>query len=142
MSPEIIASDACSIICGATLYHFGVLTSNVHMAWMRAIAGRLEMRYRYSGSVVYNTFPWPTPSKEQKTKIENTAQNILNLREKYSDCSLAILYNVLTMPNELLEAHRENDRAVMEAYGFDVKTMTESTCVAELMKLYQKLAEK
>lgn len=142
MSPEIIASDACSIICGATLYHFGVLTSNVHMAWMRAIAGRLEMRYRYSGSVVYNTFPWPTPSKEQKTKIENTAQNILNLREKYSDCSLAILYNVLTMPNELLEAHRANDRAVMEAYCFDVKTMTESTCVAELMKLYQKLVEK
>ena len=142
MPPEIIASDACSIICGATLYHFGVLTSNVHMAWMRAVAGRLEMRYRYSGSIVYNTFPWPTPSEAQKAKIEKTAQNILNLREKYSDCSLAVLYNVLTMPNELLEAHRANDRAVMEAYGFDVKTMTESTCVAELMKLYQKLAKK
>lgn len=142
MPPEIIASDACSIICGATLYHFGVLTSNVHMAWMRAVAGRLEMRYRYSGSIVYNTFPWPTPSEAQKAKIEKTAQNILNLREKYSDCSLAVLYNVLTMPNELLEAHRANDRSVMEAYGFDVKTMTESTCVAELMKLYQKLAKK
>ena len=141
MSPEIIASDACSIICGATLYHFGVLTSNVHMSWMRTVAGRLEMRYRYSGSVVYNTFPWPKPTEAQKAHIEKTAQGILDARALYPDSSLADLYNELTMPKELRAAHRANDKAVMEAYGFYGKHMTEAQCVAELMKLYQKLVE-
>lgn len=139
MSPDVIASDACSIVCGATLYHFGILTSNVHMAWMRAVAGRLEMRYRYSGGVVYNNFPWPTPTPAQRARIERTAQAILDARALYADSSLADLYDELTMPTELRDAHRANDRAVMDAYGLDVKTTTESTCVAYLMKLYQKL---
>ena len=117
----------------------GILTSNVHMAWMRAVAGRLEMRYRYSGGVVYNNFPWPTPTPAQKARIERTAQAILDARALYADSSLADLYDELTMPTELRDAHRANDRAVMDAYGLDVKTTTESTCVAYLMKLYQKL---
>lgn len=142
LDSDIIASNLLFLIPNAMLYHFGVLESNVHMAWMRIVAGRLEMRYRYSKDIVYNNFPWPTPSETQKEKIEKTAQAILDARALYPDSSLADLYDELTMPKELREAHRANDRAVMEAYGFDVKTMTESTCVAELMKLYQKLVEK
>lgn len=141
LSKEVVASNAASFVPDATLYHFGVLTSNVHMAWMRAVCGRLEMRYRYSINVVYNNFPWPTPTEAQKAKIEQTAQAILDARALYPDSSLADLYDELTMPSELRKAHQNNDRAVMQAYGFDVKTMTESTCVAELMKLYQKLVE-
>ena len=117
------------------------LLSNVHMAWMRAVCGRLEMRYRYSKDVVYNNFPWPTPTDEQKAKIEQTAQAILDARALYPDSSLADLYDELTMPVELRRAHQDNDRAVMAAYGFPVKTMTESQCVAELFKLYQQLTK-
>ena len=109
---------------------------------MRAVCGRLEMRYRYSNTLVYNNFPWPTPTDAQKAKIEQTAQAILDARALYPDSSLADLYDELTMPPELRKAHQNNDRAVMQAYGFDVRTMTESSCVAELMKLYQqKVAE-
>ncbi len=139
LPPNVIASNSTTIVPNATLYHFGIITSNVHMAWMRAVCGRLEMRYRYSGGIVYNTFPWPTPTDEQKAAIEKTAQAILDARAKYPDCSLADLYDEVAMPPELRKAHQANDRAVMQAYGFDVKTMTESTCVAELMKMYQKL---
>jgi hypothetical protein len=109
------------------------------MAWMRAVCGRLEMRYRYSKDIVYNNFPWPTPTEQQKQKIEQTAQAILDARALYPDSSLADLYDDLTMPVELRKAHQNNDRAVMQAYGFDVKTMTESLCVAELFKLYKEL---
>ena len=139
MHPDDFVNDAVQIIPSATLYHFGVLTSNVHMAWVRAVCGRLEMRYRYSKDVVYNNFPWPTPTEEQKAKIERTAQAILDARARYPDSSLADLYDELTMPAELRKAHQENDRAVMQAYGFDVKTMTESQCVAELFKLYKEM---
>ena len=139
MSPDVLASDLVFLIPDATLYHFGILESNVHMAWMRAVCGRLEMRYRYSKDVVYNNFPWPTPTDAQKAKIELTAQAILDARAKYPDSSLADLYDDLTMPIELRKAHQDNDRAVMQAYGFDVKTMTESQCVAELFKLYQEI---
>ena len=111
------------------------------MSWMRTVCGRLEMRYRYSKEVVYNTFPWPTPNDAQKAKIENTAQAILDARALYPDCSLADLYDEVAMPPELRKAHQANDKAVMQAYGFDIKTTTESTCVAELMKMYQKLTE-
>lgn len=138
MPPEIIAADSLSIIPDATLYHFGVLTSNVHMAWMRVVCGRLKSDYRYSGSVVYNNFPWCQPTEEQKARIEATAQAILDARAKYPDCSLADLYDEVTMPPELRHAHQENDRAVMAAYGFSTK-MTESECVAELFKMYQNL---
>ena len=141
MTPEYIASDACAVICDAELYLFGILMSNVHNAWMRVVAGRLKSDYRYSGNVVYNNFPWCSPTPEKKAKIEKTAQMILDARAKYPDCSLADLYDETTMPPELHKAHQANDKAVMIAYGFDYKTMTESECVAELMKLYQKLTK-
>lgn len=139
MSPVDICSNAVLLIPEATLYHFGVLESNVHMAWMRAVCGRIKSDYRYSKDVVYNNFPWPNPTEEQKAKIEQTAQAILDARALYPDSSLADLYDELTMPAELRRAHQDNDRAVMQAYGFPVKsTFTESQCVAELFKLYQK----
>ena len=141
LDSNTIAGDKLFVIPDASLYHFGMLTSNVHMAWMRAVCGRLEMRYSYSINIVYNNFPWPTPTKEQRAKIEQTAQAILDARALYPDCSLADLYDEVTMPPELRKAHQQNDKAVMQAYGFDVKTMTESTCVAELMKLYQELTK-
>lgn len=141
MTSEIIASDAVQIVPNATLYEFGVLTSNVHMAWMRAVCGRLKSDYRYSAKIVYNNFPWPTPTEEQKAAIKKTAQAILDARANYPDCSLADLYDEIAMPPELRKAHQANDRAVMQAYGFDVKTMTESTCVAELMRIYQTLTK-
>ena len=138
---SVIPNNAVQFVPDATLYHFGILTSNVHMAWMRIVCGRLEMRYRYSANIVYNNFPWPNPTDEQRTKIEQTAQAILDARALYPDSSLADLYDELTMPVELRKAHQDNDRAVMQAYGFDVKTMTESQCVVELFKLYQELTK-
>lgn len=139
MDNEVICGDANLLIPNITIYHFGVLTSNVHMAWVRAVCGRLEMRYRYSKDIVYNNFPWPEPTEEQRANIEQTAQAILDARALFPNSSLADLYDELTMPVELRRAHQQNDKAVMQAYGFDYKTMTESECVAELMKLYQKL---
>ena len=141
MPPEIIAADSLSIVPGASLYHFGVLTSNVHMAWMRVVAGRLKSDYRYSGSVVYNNFPWPMPTDAQKERIQQTAQAILDARSLYPNSSLADLYDEVIMPIELRRAHQDNDRAVMEAYGFVVKDTTESSCVARLFELYQELAK-
>lgn len=141
VSPEIIVNNAVQIIPNATTYHFGVLTSNVHMAWMRAVCGRIKSDYRYSKDIVYNNFPWPTPTEEQKTKIEQTAQGILDARALYTDCSLADLYDEVTMPVELRRAHQANDKAVMAAYGFPVRTTTEASCVAELMRMYQRLVE-
>lgn len=141
LSPEIIPGDKLFMMQGASLYSLGVLTSNVHMAWMRAVCGRLKSDYSYSNTIVYNNFPWPTPTGEQKAKIEQTAQAILDARALYPDSSLADLYDELTMPPELRKAHQNNDRAVMQAYGFSVKNMTESSCIAALMKLYQKLTK-
>lgn len=142
VSPDVIVSNAVLIIPDANRYHFGVLTSNVHMAWTRAVCGRIKSDYRYSKDIVYNNFPWCNPTPEQKALIEQTAQSILDARALYPDCSLADLYDEVTMPPELRKAHQANDRAVMKAYGFDVKTMTESSCVAELMKMYKRLADK
>ncbi len=151
-----ISSDAVQIVPYATLFHFGVITSSVHMAWMRAVCGRLEMRYRYSKELVYNTFPFVTPKQEtpsdvsnpcgnfprctqaQAEKIEKTAKQILDIREKYPDCSLADLYDETFMPADLRKAHKENDRAVMQAYGFP-QDATESEVVAMLFRLYQKM---
>ena len=138
LTPDTLCSDLVFIIPDATLYHFGVLTSNVHMAWMRTVCGRLKSDYRYSKDIVYNNFPWCNPTTEQKAKIEQTAQAILDARAKYPDSSLADLYDETTMPPELRKAHQANDKAVMQAYGFSIK-MTESECVAELMKMYRKL---
>ena len=148
MSPDEIASDAVQIIPNATLYDFGILTSNVHMAWMRTVAGRLEMRYRYSAKIVYNNFPWPTVTEEQKQFIANAAQKILDARALYPDCSLADLYHPNKMPLELIKAHQENDKAVMKAYGMIKKVngrdkfMNVSETVARLFEMYQELTEK
>ena len=139
MDRSVIASNKLLIVSGAELYHFGVLTSNVHMAWTRTVCGRMKSDYQYSGANVYNPFPWPEPTEVQREKIEQTAQAILDARALYPDCSLADLYDETTMPPELRKAHQANDRAVMQAYGFDVKTTTEASCVAELMKMYQEL---
>lgn len=140
MTPNVLASNLVLIIPDATLYHFGILESNVHMAWMRAVCGRLKSDYRYSKDVVYNNFPWPNPTEEQKAKIEQTAQAILDARAKYPDSSFADMYgDKMYLFPELLKAHQDNDRAVMQAYGFNVKAMTESQCVAELFRLYQEM---
>ena len=111
------------------------------MAWMRAIGGRLEMRYRYSINIVYNNFPWPTPTDQQKEKIEKTAQAILNARANYPDSSLADLYDETLMPADLRKAHKANDRAVMEAYGMLGKVHSEEECVAWLFKMYEELTK-
>ena len=137
LTADVIAGDKIFMMPDATLYHFGVLTSNVHMAWMRAVCGRLEMRYSYSNTIVYNNFPWPTPTADQKEKIEQTAQAILDARALYPDCSLEDLYDEITMPPELRKAHQDNDRAVMQAYGFNIKDMSEADCVAALMEMYK-----
>lgn len=138
---DTIPTNLVLIIPSATLYHFGVLESNVHMAWMRAVCGRLKSDYRYSKDVVYNNFPWPDVTEEQRQRIEQTAQAILDARAKYPDSSLADLYDPNTMPYDLLEAHRANDRAVMAAYGFSMK-LTESECVAKLLEMYSQLVKK
>ena len=132
---ENIASNAVQIIPSATLYHFGILTSDVHMAWMRTVAGRLKSDYRYSKEIVYNNFPWPEPIDSQHEKIESTARQILAARELYPDSSLADLYDRTTMPPELRRAHRDNDRAVRAAYGFPAD-LGEKEVVARLLELY------
>lgn len=134
-----IVTDRVQIIPDANLYDFGVITSNVHMAWMRITCMRMKSDYSYSKDVVYNNFPWPNPTEIQKKKIEQTAQEILDARSKYPNSTLADLYDELTMPPELRRAHQNNDKAVMQAYGFSIKDTTESMCVAELMKMYQKM---
>ena len=139
---DTICTDKLRIVPDATLYHFGVLTSNVHMAWMRAICMRMKSDYSYSRDIVYNNFPWPSPTEEQKVKIEQTAQAILDARALFPESSLADLYDEVAMPPELRKAHQANDRAVMEAYGFPVsRDFQESQCVAELFKLYQSLTK-
>ena len=138
---DIIPGDKLFMVPGASLFHFGILTSNIHMAWTRVVCGRLKSDYSYSNTIVYNNFPWPTPTDAQKQKIEATAKGILDARALYPDASLADLYDPLTMPVELQKAHTANDKAVMEAYGFSTK-MSEADCVAALMKMYQQLTEK
>ena len=140
MPGNTIAADSCTIVCGASLYHFGILESNVHMAWMRVVCGRLKSDYRYSASVVYNNFPWPTPTEEQRRKIESTAQSVIEARANHKDSTLADMYNPSSMPSDLLTAHRNNDRAVMAAYGFSTK-LTESECVAKLFEMYSQLTK-
>lgn len=143
-NPDIVVNDAVQIIPNAEKYHFGIMMSNIHMAWTRAVCGRIKSDYRYSKDIVYNNFPWPEPTDQQKQKIEQTAQAILDARALYPDSSLADLYDELTMPLELRKAHHQNDMAVMQAYGFTKGSdayKSEAACVAELMKLYQKKVE-
>ena len=139
---DVISTNANLIIPNATLFEFGILTSNVHMAWMRMVAGRLKSDYRYSAKIVYNNFPWINPTKKQKEIIERTAQKILDARKLYPECSLAELYGKhFKYYSELYKAHKNNDAAVMNAYGFNWREMSEDDCVAELMKMYQKLID-
>ena len=140
MDKNVICGDANILMPNASIYHFGILESLIHMAWMRTVCGRIKSDYRYSNDIVYNNFLWPTPTDAQKAKIEQTAQAILDARALYPDCSLADLYDELTMPVELRRAHQANDRAVMDAYGFP-KDLPESDIVAALFKMYQKLTE-
>ena len=141
LDDSVICSDALHVIPDAGLYHFGVLESLIHMAWMRIVAGRLEMRYRYSSSLVYNCFVWPSVTEKQRVRIEEAAQGILDARAKYPDSSLAELYSETLMPIELRCAHRENDDAVREAYGFD-EDVSEEGIVAELMGSYVSITKK
>ena len=141
LSVDIIPGNKLFTMQNASLYHFGIMTSNVHMAWMRAVCGRLEMRYSYSNTIVYNNFPWPAITPEQEAEISRTAQAILDARNLYPDCSLADLYDEVTMPVELRRAHQANDKAVMRAYGLPITT-SESDTVAHLFKLYEQLTKK
>lgn len=141
LTPDIIPGDKIFVMPNATIYDFGIITSNVHMAWMRTVAGRLKSDYSYSNTIVYNNFPWPTPTPDQKAEIEKTAQGILDARALFPDSSLADLYDPVTMPPELLKAHQNNDKAVMRAYGFDIKNTSESDCVAKLFKMYEELVK-
>ena len=141
VAKDVIANANAQMIPDGDLYSFGVLMSNVHNAWMRATCGRLETRYAYSATIVYNNFPWCQPTEEQKARIEATAQAILDARAKYPDCSLADLYDEVTMPPELRKAHQDNDRAVMQAYGFVPGKTSESECVARLFEMYQELTK-
>lgn len=138
---KTFASDLVFLIPNATLYHFGVLESIVHMAWMRAVCGRMKSDYRYSKEIVYNNFPWPKPTEEQKQKIEKAAQVILDARAKYPDSSFDALYNENTMPDILRKAHKANDKAVLAAYGLSPNT-PESEIIEVLFKLYNKLSKK
>ncbi len=160
MDPDIIANDAVLMIPNATLYHFGILTSSVHMAWMRAVCGRLKSDYRYSKDIVYNNFPWPNLDgnsgiggakrkpkesvddykKRMEARISLCAKEILNTRDNHPDSSLADLYDPLTMPEDLYKAHSALDKAVMELYGYP-SDMGELEIVADLMVRYQKLVE-
>ena len=140
MPADILCGDANLMIANASPFHFGVLVSSVHMAWMRVICGRLKSDYRYSKDVVYNNYPWPDVTEEQRERIAQTAQGVLAARALYPDSSLADLYDPITMPPELLKAHRDNDRAVMAAYGFPA-TLQESEIVARLFTLYSTLVK-
>ena len=135
LTPDTMCSDLLQIIPNAALYHFGVLTSSMHMAWVNAVCGRLKSDYRYSNKLVYNNYPWPTPTEEQKAQIEACAQAVLDARALYPDCSLADLYDPLTMPAELRKAHRALDAAVENAYG--KKFESDAERVSHLFALYR-----
>jgi hypothetical protein len=139
LDKNTIAGDAVAFIPNATFYAFGVLTSGMHMAWMRYVCGRLEMRYRYSNSIVYNNFPWPSPTAKQTEAIEKAAKAVLNARAGFPDASLADLYDPLTMPPDLVKAHQTLDKAVEKAYGKEFTN--DADRVAHLFYLYQTLTE-
>lgn len=136
---SVILSNAVLTIPNGNLILFSILTSNVHMAWMRAVAGRLKSDYRYSAFIVYNTFPFPNLSEEMKVRLENTAKRILQARNLYPDWTMADLYDDVVMPVELRKSHQENDKAVMEAYHMPIGSTTESDSVARLFELYEEL---
>ena len=142
LDDNFIPTTQVSIIPDATLYHFGVLTSSIHMAWLRTVGGRLESRYRYSKDVVYNNFVWIKPTKAQRLAVEQSAQKILDARKNYPESTLADLYDEISMPADLRQAHRENDLAVAKAYGWEKFLDDEPTLAVKLLKLYEKIVEK
>jgi cytosine/adenosine deaminase-related metal-dependent hydrolase len=139
VQPEVLASNAIKIVANATLYHFGILTSSVHMAWVRAVCGRLEMRYRYSKDIVYNNFPWPEATDKQRAAVEALAQAVLDARAGYPESSLADLYDPLAMPRPLQAVHAALDREVAKLYGFK-RDAAEADVVAALVEMYSRLA--
>jgi len=143
LNKDIVAGDKLFTIPNATLYHFGILNSNVHNAWMRTVCGRLKSDYSYSNTIVYNNFPWPDATDVQKAEIEKLAQAVLDARAEYPESTLADMYGETSMlfHTSLLNAHRELDRAVMKLYGFPVKDFSEADCVAALMGMYEKLVK-
>ena len=141
MTPDIIVSDLVLVIPKATKYEFGVLTSSLHMTWLRTVGGRLKSDYRYSKDVVYNNFIWVEPTDKQKNAIEASAQLILDIRAKFPDSSLAELYDEITMPYELREAHKKNDLAVAKAYGLENILDDEPKIAVELLKRYEALTK-
>ena len=141
-SSDVISINANLLIPNANLYHFGMLTSIVHMAWMRVVCGRLESRYRYSAGIVYNNYPWPDATDEQKTEIERTAQAILDARNKYCDCTYADMYgDKMNLFSDLVAAHEDNDEAVLAAYGWP-NNLSEDEIVTRLFKLYIQVVAK
>jgi hypothetical protein len=135
---KTLTSDSALILVGAKLYHFGILTSLMHNAWMRTVCGRLKNDYRYSAGIVYNNFPWPEkPTEKQKQAIEAAAQSVLDARAQFTESTLADLYDPLTMPPVLLKAHQQLDKVVDAAYG-KTNFTTEAQRVAFLFELYQK----
>ena len=140
MTDGVLCGDANLMSAQASLFHFGVLSSSVQMAWVKTICGRIKSDYRYSKDIVYNNFPWPNPTDEQRVKIGLTAQAILDAREMYPEASLADMYGNLILFPDLLKAHRANDASVLEAYGFP-KDASESEIVARLFKMYQELTK-
>jgi len=144
LNSDVIASNKLIIVPNATLYHFGILTSNVHMAWTRAVCGRMKSDYSYSKAIVYNTFPWPDATEDQKALISDLAQSVLTARASYPNSTLADMYGETSMPFHptLVKAHRDLDKAVMKLYGFSVKDTSEAVCVAELMERYKNLLQK
>ena len=141
INEDIICTNKLKLIPEASLYEFGILISNIHMSWTRTVCGRMKSDYNYSKDIVYNNFPWPKPTEQQRQKIEFTAKAILDVREQHSESSLADLYDPLLMPPDLKKAHQANDRAVMEAYGMWNKVESESECVAWLFRMYQELTK-
>ncbi len=138
VNPEVLTSDTSLLIENTTPFHFGILTSTMHNAWMRTVAGRLESRYRYSANIVYNNFPWPNPTEKQHATISAAAQAVLDARARYPESSLADLYDPLTMPPELVKAHAQLDKAVDAAYGYKGAS-SDAERVAFLFGLYQDL---
>ncbi len=139
MPPDVIASNLVNITGSASLYHFGVLSSSMHMAWMRYVAGRLKSDYRYSIGIVYNNFPWPEkPTEKQTEPVEKSAQSVIDVREKYPDSTLSDLYDPLTMPQDLRKAHQRLDKAVDKCYRPQAFT-TELNRVEYLFSLYEKI---
>jgi hypothetical protein len=137
MLPETIASDQVFMLRKATLYHFGIISSFMHMAWMRSVAGRLKSDYRYSNTLIYNNFPWPQDlSDKQRQAVEKAAQEVLDARAGYHESSLADLYDPVAMPPDLRKAHQILDRAVDAAYGKQ-SFVSDAERVAFLFELYQ-----